>query len=69
MGAQRALLNGLGIFAAATFIILFFNLSVGWYGAAFLAWVVRARSIYQRHRPAVKSAFLSNDVDEKILRS
>ena len=69
MRERSALLNAVAMFAAATFVIVYFNLSIAWYGAAFLAWLVRARSIYQRDRAAPRSAFMPSDVDEKVLRS
>ena len=66
------MLNGLGIFAAATFVIFYFNLPLAWYGAAFLAWFVRARVIYQRDRTAAKSEFTAPAVsasDENVVGS
>jgi hypothetical protein len=69
---ERALVNGLGIFAAATFVIFYFDLPLAWYGAAFLAWFVRARFIYQRDRTVAKSGFTAPAVsatDENVVGS
>lgn len=47
-------LNALGIFAATTFVILWFQLSPLWYSAALLAWIVRRQRVY--HAGADKAA-------------
>jgi hypothetical protein len=47
MPGARAWLNAIGIFAAASFVIFFFDLSPLWYSAALLAWIVRWRFAYR----------------------
>jgi hypothetical protein len=42
-------LNAIGIFAATTFVIFYFDLSPLWYSAALLAWIVRRQRVY--HAP------------------
>jgi hypothetical protein len=43
----RIWLNGIGIFAATTLVIVHFELSPLWYSAALLAWIVRWRLAYR----------------------
>jgi hypothetical protein len=50
----RTWLNALGIFAATTFVIAWFQLSPLWYSAALLAWIVRRQRVY--HASADKAA-------------
>jgi hypothetical protein len=40
-------LNALGIFAATTFVIVYYDLSPLWYSAALLAWIVRRQRVYR----------------------
>jgi hypothetical protein len=42
----RTWLNALGIFAAASFVIFYFDLSPLWYSAALLAWLIRRQWVY-----------------------
>ena len=46
MGDARTWLNAVGIFAATTFVIVYFQLSPLWYSAALLAWIVRRQWVY-----------------------
>ena len=46
MGDARTWLNAVGIFAATTFVIVYFQLSPLWYSAALLAWLVRRQRVY-----------------------
>ena len=48
-------LNAIGIFAATTFVIFYFDLSPLWYSAALLAWVVRRQRVYHAEPPAEKA--------------
>jgi hypothetical protein len=54
MGDVRTWLNAVGIFAATTFVIVYFQLSPLWYSAALLAWIVRRQRLY--HASADKAA-------------
>ena len=54
MGDARTWLNAVGIFAATTFVIVYFQLSPLWYSAALLAWIVRRQRVY--HAGADKAA-------------
>jgi hypothetical protein len=47
MRDPRTWLNGIGIFAATTLVIVCFALSPLWYSAALLAWIVRWRFAYR----------------------
>jgi hypothetical protein len=40
-------LNAIGIFAATTFVVFYFDLSPLWYSAALLAWIVRRQRVYR----------------------
>ncbi|HEX4927788.1 MAG TPA: hypothetical protein VFV74_07285 [Burkholderiales bacterium] len=42
----RTGLNALGIFAASSFVIFYFDLSLLWYSAALLAWLIRRQWVY-----------------------
>jgi hypothetical protein len=52
----RALLNAIGIFAATTFVIVYLDLSLLWYSAALLAWIVRQQRVYQSRNKAAEPA-------------
>ena len=43
---MRIWLNAMGIFAATTLVIVWFDLSPLWYSAALLAWIVRWQRLY-----------------------
>lgn len=47
MRELRAWLNAIAIFAATTFVIVWFGLSPLWYSAALLAWIVRRQHVYR----------------------
>lgn len=40
-------LNAIGILAATTVVIVYFQLSPLWYSAALLAWIVRRQRVYR----------------------
>jgi hypothetical protein len=44
---MRIWLNAMGIFAATTLVIVWFDLSPLWYSAALLAWIVRRQHTYR----------------------
>ena len=44
-----AWLNAIAILGATTFVILWFHLSLLWYSAALLAWIVRRQLFYRAH--------------------
>jgi hypothetical protein len=53
----RPWLNAIGIFAATSFVIFYFDLSPLWYSAALLAWIVRRHATYRvRGEPSAKAA-------------
>ena len=52
----RIWLNGIGIFAATTLVIGYFDLSPLWYSAALLAWIVRRQRVYRVEPRAEKPA-------------
>ena len=47
-----AWLNAIAILGATTFVIVWFDLSLLWYSAALLAWIVRRQFFYRAHDPA-----------------
>ena len=49
---MRPWLNAIAIFAATTFVIVWFDLSPLWYSAALLAWIVRRQRFYHAEPPA-----------------
>jgi hypothetical protein len=50
---MRIWLNAMGIFAATTLVIVWFDLSPLWYSAALLAWIVRRQRVY--HAPDARA--------------
>lgn len=56
MRRLHAWLNAIAIFAATTFMIVWFDLSPLWYSAALLAWIVRRQRVYHAESPAEKPA-------------
>jgi hypothetical protein len=67
MQEPRSWLNAIGIFAATTFVIVYFELSPLWYSAALLAWIVRRHSLYQVRRPAKENAPQAADEGSGLL--
>lgn len=57
----RAVLNAIGIFAATTFVIVYLDLSLLWYSAALLAWIVRQQRLYQSRSKAREPAVAAAD--------
>lgn len=49
-------LNAIGILAATTVVIVYFQLSPLWYSAALLAWIVRRQRVYRVVVPAAEKA-------------
>jgi hypothetical protein len=46
-GRLNGSLNALGIFAATSLVIFYFEVSPLWYSAALLAWIVRWQTLYR----------------------
>ena len=49
-------LNAIAIFAATSCVVFYFDLSLLWYSAALLAWIMRWQSLYQARSRAAKLA-------------
>jgi hypothetical protein len=63
----RALLNAIGIFAATTFVIVYLDLSLLWYSAALLAWIVRQQRVYRnRNRAAEPAGAVADQTAENL---
>jgi hypothetical protein len=45
-GGLKPWLNAIGIFAATSFVVFYFDLTPLWYSAGLLAWIVRRRFVY-----------------------
>jgi hypothetical protein len=62
----RALLNAIGIFAATTFLIVYLDLSLLWYSAALLAWIVRQQRVYQRNKAGEPAVAVADQTAENL---
>ena len=64
MGDARTWLNAVGIFAATTFVIVYFQLSPLWYSAALLAWIVRRQRLYRASADKAADAGVAQPADQ-----
>ena len=64
MGDARTWLNAVGIFAATTFVIVYFQLSPLWYSAALLAWIVRRQRLYRARADKAADAGVAQPADQ-----